>query len=208
MFAIVNIGDGALLVFLPHRAAELGLGADGYGFLVAATTAGELLAALLLARRPWRASLRAWIAIAQITAAPVVLLLVIDSTAVTVAALVALGICAAPMTAWAQSLRMRLVPPEAHGRLFALLRTTMQATPPAGATATDHLSGKARADTSAPCGQADGSTLPLRLFKVDTAVGGEVVVMPAQGFRLARCPRSSRSPLPRTPRSVDTRACS
>jgi hypothetical protein len=34
---------------------------------------------------------------------------------------------------WAQSLRMRLVPPEAHGRLFALLRTAMQATPPAGA---------------------------------------------------------------------------
>jgi MFS-type transporter involved in bile tolerance (Atg22 family) len=44
-----------------------------------------------------------------------------------------LGMCAAPMTAWAQSLRMRLVPPEAHGRLFALLRTTMQATPPAEA---------------------------------------------------------------------------
>jgi len=37
------------------------------------------------------------------------------------------------MTAWAQSLRMRLAPPESHGRLFALLRTMMQATPPAGA---------------------------------------------------------------------------
>jgi MFS-type transporter involved in bile tolerance (Atg22 family) len=44
-----------------------------------------------------------------------------------------MGICTAPMTAWAQSLRMRLVPPGAHGRLFALLRTAMQATPPAGA---------------------------------------------------------------------------
>ena len=59
-----------------------------------------------------------------------VVLLVIHSIVVTVAALVALGMCAAPMTAWAQSLRMRLVPPGAHGRLFALLRTTMQATPP------------------------------------------------------------------------------
>lgn len=37
------------------------------------------------------------------------------------------------MTAWAQSLRMRLVPPEAHGRMFGLLRTAMQATPPLGA---------------------------------------------------------------------------
>jgi predicted MFS family arabinose efflux permease len=63
----------------------------------------------------------------------VVLLLVIGSTVVTVIALVALGMCAAPMTAWAQSLRMRLAPPQAHGRMFALLRTTMQATPPAGA---------------------------------------------------------------------------
>jgi MFS family permease len=133
MFALFNIGEGALLVFLPHRAVELGLGSGGYGYLVAATTAGQLLAAVLLARRTWRASLRASITVAQITAGLVVLLLVIHSIVVTVVALVALGMCAAPMTAWAQSLRMRLVPPGAHGRLFALLRTTMQATPPAGA---------------------------------------------------------------------------
>ena len=133
MFALFNIGEGALLVFLPYRAVQLGLGSGGYGFLVAATTAGELLAAVLLARHTWRASLRASIVVAQITAALAVLLLVIQSTVVTVAALVALGLCAAPMTAWAQSLRMRLAPPQAHGRLFALLRTTMQATPPAGA---------------------------------------------------------------------------
>jgi predicted MFS family arabinose efflux permease len=133
MFALFNIGEGALLVFLPHRAVELGLGSGGYGFLVAATTAGELLAAALLARYTWTASLRASIIVAQITAALMILLLVIHSTVVTVLVLVALGICTAPMTAWAQSLRMRLAPPEAHGRLFALLRTTMQATPPAGA---------------------------------------------------------------------------
>ena len=133
MFALFNVGDGALLVFLPHRAVELGLGSGGYGFLVAATTAGQLLAAALLARYTWTASLRASIIVAQITAALVTLLLVIGSTVVTVLALAALGICTAPMTAWAQTLRMRLAPPQAHGRLFALLRTTMQATPPAGA---------------------------------------------------------------------------
>jgi MFS-type transporter involved in bile tolerance (Atg22 family) len=38
-----------------------------------------------------------------------------------------------PMTAWAQTLRMRLAPEGLHGRLFALLRTAMQATPPLGA---------------------------------------------------------------------------
>jgi hypothetical protein len=133
MFALFNVGEGALLVFLPQRAVQLGLGSGGYGFLVAATTGGELLAALLLARTTWRASLRASIVVAQVTAALLVLLLMADSAALTVAALVAVGICSAPMTVWAQSLRMRLVPAGAHGRLFALLRTTMQATPPAGA---------------------------------------------------------------------------
>jgi ABC-type uncharacterized transport system permease subunit len=37
------------------------------------------------------------------------------------------------MTAWAQTLRMRLTPEGLQGRLFALLRTAMQATPPLGA---------------------------------------------------------------------------
>jgi MFS family permease len=133
MFALFNVGEGALLVFLPHRALLLGLGTGGYGYLVAAGTAGELLAALLLSRMTWRAPLTVSIVTAQVAADFVVVALVVGSTAVTVAALAALGMCAAPMTAWAQSLRMRLVPPEAHGRLFALLRTAMQATPPAGA---------------------------------------------------------------------------
>jgi len=50
-----------------------------------------------------------------------------------VASLILLGCCTAPMTAWAQTLRMQAVPRQMHGRLFALLRTTMQATPPVGA---------------------------------------------------------------------------
>jgi MFS family permease len=133
MFAVFNIGEGALLVFLPHRGLQLGLGSGGYGYLVAATTAGQLLAALILTWLTWKAPLPASISAAQIAAAVIAGLLVIHSAAVTVVALVALGMCSAPMTAWAQSLRMRLVPPEAHGRLFALLRTVMQATPPAGA---------------------------------------------------------------------------
>jgi hypothetical protein len=37
------------------------------------------------------------------------------------------------MTTWAQTLRMAAAPAGVHGRLFALLRTMMQATPPLGA---------------------------------------------------------------------------
>lgn len=133
MFALFNIGEGALLVLLPHRAVGLGLGTGGYGYLVATVTGGELAAAAVLARRPWRAPLLLSIIIAQLIAALAVLTLLTISLAATLLGLVVLGACTAPMTAWAQTLRMRLVPEQAHGRLFALLRTVMQATPPLGA---------------------------------------------------------------------------
>jgi hypothetical protein len=74
------------------------------------------------------------------------LALLTTSLAATLLGLVVLGTCSAPMTAWAQTLRMRLVPEQAHGRLFALLRTVMQATPPLGAglaAATMRLGGAA-----------------------------------------------------------------
>jgi predicted MFS family arabinose efflux permease len=133
MFALFNIGEGCLLVFLPHRAIDLGLGSGGYGYLVAALTGGELLATVLLARRPWRRSLLASSGVAQAIAAVLVVVLLVPTAATTLAVLVAVGMCGAPMTVWAQTLRMRLVPPEEHGRLFALLRTAMQATYPLGA---------------------------------------------------------------------------
>jgi MFS family permease len=133
MFACFNVGEGCLLVFLPRRAVDLGLGASGYGYLVAATTGGQILATMFLLRRGWRGSLRVSIAAAQLIAAGIVTALAVRSAVSTVGALVVLGMVSAPMTAWAQTLRMRLVPPENHGRLFATLRTTMQATPPAGA---------------------------------------------------------------------------
>jgi MFS family permease len=133
MFALANVGEGCLLVFLPHRATDLGLGTSGYGYLVAAMTAGELVAGLVLARRGWRWQLRISIVVAQLAAALSVLVLIAPTTASTLLALVLLGLLTAPMTAWAQTLRMRVAPPEGHGRLFALLRTVMQATPPLGA---------------------------------------------------------------------------
>ncbi|MEJ3748911.1 MFS transporter [Actinomycetes bacterium KLBMP 9797] len=133
MFALFNIGEGALLVLLPERAIEYGLGAGGYGYLVAAVTGGELLAALVLLRWSWRPSLTRSIVLASLVAAGAVLAVLVPSPWVAVAGLVGLGGCAAAMTTWAQTLRMAAAPPGVHGRLFALLRTLMQATPPLGA---------------------------------------------------------------------------
>lgn len=133
MFALFNIGEGMLIVFLPHRARALGLGPGGYGYLVAALTCGELIAAGLLARRGWKRPLVPSILVSQVAAGGIVALLVPDNAAITVVAMAALGFVSAPMTAWAQTLRMREVQAAMHGRLFALLRTAMQATPPVGA---------------------------------------------------------------------------
>ncbi|KAB2340851.1 hypothetical protein [Actinomadura rudentiformis] len=44
-----------------------------------------------------------------------------------------IGLFSAPMTVWAQTLRMERVPAHERGRAFATLRTLMQATPPIGA---------------------------------------------------------------------------
>jgi predicted MFS family arabinose efflux permease len=86
-----------------------------------------------LLRVRWRAPLAVSVLAAQLTAAAVTAGLLSSSRVVTVASLVLLGCCTAPMTAWAQTLRMQAAPSQMHGRLFALLRTTMQATPSAGA---------------------------------------------------------------------------
>jgi len=133
MFAAFNIGEGALLVVLARQARRVGFGPGGYGWLIAAMAAGELAAALVLVRVRWRAPLVASVLAAQLAAAAVTAGLLSSDRAVTVGSLVLLGCCTAPMTAWAQTLRMQAAPSRMHGRLFALLRTTMQATPPIGA---------------------------------------------------------------------------
>jgi MFS family permease len=135
MFALFNIGEGMLLVFLPRRSAAIGLGTGGYGYLVAALTFGELAAAAALARRDWRRPLVPSILVGQLGAALIVSTLIIPSAASTIVAMTALGFLSAPMTAWAQTLRMQETPEAMHGRLFAVLRTAMQATPPIGAAA-------------------------------------------------------------------------
>ena len=133
MFALANVGEGALLVFLPNRAIQIGLGVNGYGWLVAAVTGGELLAAVAMLRLPWRFALPPSVVVAQLTAAVLILALMFGMPSVAVAALVLFGTCSTPMTAWAQTLRMQVIPEHARGRAFSILRTFMQATPPLGA---------------------------------------------------------------------------
>jgi MFS family permease len=124
-----------LSVFLPVYAVEaLAAGAATYGLLASAFTAGILVGSLLVGAVGWRFPLGRSIAAAQ-TAMGLVFLLLLGPPALplALAALFLAGVFGSSLTAWAQTIRMRLIPPDLRGRVFALLRTFMNATNPVGA---------------------------------------------------------------------------
>lgn len=134
-FMAFNIAEGMLLVTAPWLAdTRLPHGAAALGLLLSAMAAGELIGATMAgARHPRRAPVRA-IGIAQVVAACGFLALLASPHQVVIAVgFFAIGALSGPMTVWAQSLRMRRIPPSLHGRAFATLRTLILATPPIGA---------------------------------------------------------------------------
>jgi MFS family permease len=135
MFMLVNVGEGMLSVFLPVYAIEaLAAGAATYGLLASAFTAGILTGSILVGAIGWRFPLGRSIAAAQ-TAMGVAFLVLLGPPALPLAlgALFLAGVFGSSLTAWAQTIRMRLIPPDLRGRVFALLRTLMNATSPIGA---------------------------------------------------------------------------
>lgn len=137
MFMAANVGEGMLAVFLPVFARDiLGAGAAGYGFLVSAMTAGSLVGSVVVGGVSWRWPLGRSIAAAQLAFGMGVLaLIVLPPLGLAGAILALVGLCGSPLTIWAQTIRMRLIPDELRGRVFALLRTLMQSTPPVGGLA-------------------------------------------------------------------------
>jgi MFS family permease len=134
-FMTFNIAEGMLLVVLPWLAkTRLRDGALLLGLLLATLAAGELIGAMLAGvRRRDTRPLRA-IGTAQVAAGVGFLgLLTVPYVLPMAAGLLLVGLLSAPMTVWAQTLRMQRVPPRLRGRTFARLRTLMQATPPIGA---------------------------------------------------------------------------
>ena len=105
------------------------LGALALGEVVSAWLAGSLILKMTLGKR---------IALAQILSGLSLAPLLMGPSAFWVVAtgLFLLGFFSAPLTIWAQTLRMQVISPEMRGRTFALLRTLMQgATPLGGALA-------------------------------------------------------------------------
>lgn len=134
MFMAFNVGEGILLVALPIYAVEvLRQDAAAYGYLLAAFSAGVLLGAVTVGAIPTPARLGRVIARVQLVAG-LTLLALVPQPALPVALVigVAFGAVSSPLTIWAQTIRMRVIAAELRGRVFALLRTLMQSTPPIG----------------------------------------------------------------------------
>ncbi len=134
MFAACNIGLGVLTVLIPVYAVDvLDSGAVGFGAMSAALATGELIGAALAGAVPVRRGLGRAIAATQLATGLAACGLLLRPQLVGACVCLALvGAFSAPMTIWAQTLRMRLVPPALRGHVFALLRTTMQAGAPLG----------------------------------------------------------------------------
>ena len=137
IYMAINVGEGIFIVLAPVYARDvLDGGATTYGILVSSFTAGSLVGALAVGAVGWRRPLGRSIAGATLaTGLVMALLLLTPPLLATMAVLALAGLLASSLTAWAQTIRMRLIPPELRGRVFALLRTLMQSTPPIGAVA-------------------------------------------------------------------------
>ncbi len=135
MYMGLNLSGGIFTVLAPVYARDvLGGDATTYGALLSALTAGSLVGLIGVGAIRWRWPLGRSIAAATLaTGVALGLLLARPGFGATLAILAISGVLESSLTPWAQTIRMRLIPPEMRGRVFALLRTLMQSTTPLGA---------------------------------------------------------------------------
>ena len=134
MFMSFNVGLGAMMVYLPLISDQISPGNSAlYGTLLGAMALGEVVSASLAGSLKANLGLGARIALAQILSGLSILLLLVKSAFGAAAiGLFLLGFFSAPLTIWAQTLRMQIIPTQMRGRTFALLRTLMQGATPLG----------------------------------------------------------------------------
>jgi len=133
MFMTYNIGQGFLFVWLPiYSSQTLDSGSVVYGALLCALAAGELISSLLAGSFRFPLALGAMICVFQFAAGVALLPLVLGNLFLALIGVALHGFFSAPLTIWAQTLRMAIIPERLRGRTFALLRMLMQGTGPAG----------------------------------------------------------------------------
>jgi len=141
MYMCLNIAGGIIAVVAPIYARDvLGGGATTYGLMVSSLTAGELFGLLAVGAINWRWPLGRSIAGAIVLSALTSSFLLFRPAFLPLLVILAVwGVTESSLTPWAQTIRMRLIPPELRGRVFALLRTLMRSTRPIGAIVAGYL---------------------------------------------------------------------
>ena len=135
MFMTLNVGLGALTVFLPLISDRIAAGRpEVFGVLLGGMSLGEVISAWLAGSLVLNLTLGKRIVLAQTLSGLSLALLLVGPPAFWSAAigLFLLGVFSAPLTIWAQTLRMQVIPPAMRGRTFAVLRTLMQGATPLG----------------------------------------------------------------------------
>jgi MFS family permease len=133
----VNVAGGIVTVVIPLYVRDvLHAGSETFGLLLSVLNAGDLAGLLVVGAVNWRWPLGRSIAWALFTSGLVLLLWLLQPPVIVLGAILFVwGALSSSLTPWAQTIRMRLIPPEMRGRVFALLRTSMQSTRPIGAVA-------------------------------------------------------------------------
>ena len=140
MFMTFNIGQGFLFVWLPIYASKtLGQGATVYGLLLGVLAVGELISSVLAGSIKLPLSLGSSICLFQFSAGLALVPLVMGHLWIALICVMLNGFFSAPLTIWAQTLRMAIIPERLRGRTFALLRMLMQGTGPVGGAAAGFL---------------------------------------------------------------------
>lgn len=134
MYFSINIGMGISSVWLPIYVDEiLGGGSDLFGTLLGFMAGGQVLSSVLVGGITFSMALGTLIIISQISAGLILGLLVIDPQIwLAIVAVTIFGFISGPLTIWAQTIRMKIIPADLRGRTFALLRMIMMSGNPLG----------------------------------------------------------------------------
>jgi MFS family permease len=137
MYMGLNVAGGISSVAIPIYTTNVLVGdSTTYGLILSVMTGGELLGLVVIGAIGWRWPLGRSIAAAATVSGLILGLMVLrPGLLLTLVILGASGFTESSLTPWAQTIRMRLIPPALRGRVFALLRTAMQSTRPIGAVA-------------------------------------------------------------------------
>lgn len=134
MYMAANVGSGLMFVWLPvFSSRALGGGSDLFGTLLGFMALGEVVSSVAAGSVSTSRPLGTLICVCQfVGGGAVALLLLAPSVPLAATSLLLVGMLTAPLTIWAQTLRMQIIPEALRGRTFALLRTLMQGAQPAG----------------------------------------------------------------------------